>query len=989
VHSFIDGKALFFHPRITEFVKLMENTEAASEEIKTEPDAEPGTGTITVPKDFEKESKAYGSVLQNPMDIFTVSVCSFCSESFDHTTKLLYHMLHLHKANPVHFIIKHMRAKTVRCDHCSKPCMSPVTYALHSDQHTMKDKRPMECETCNRKYLTPIRFYTEDLCGDNAIPRNVKEFVNETIEKLKTLESGADIIGEKFSEGLTKHAKRPTINDIPRKYKKRKSLKKKKKHHTIPYDYGYEDEFIPRTVEDWVLNIPECLDIRVAISVCDRLEADLKMDEMLVESDEDEDGTSKPTSPGDQGEFADCNLATSYACTHCGEEFGTAWTLNVHHRNKHSEKINKCDVCKKNFITITDLEQHKLIHKIRPKTDVRPKNEVRSKTGNKSGDENWSGNESASENEEESENDSGDAESESDNELIDDSWIVDGSDAESETESENDNENVRISNNESEEEVGSEDGSQSEDNSRKNRRNSNRVLGKRRTGTSKRRMKSESENENISNEDSEEDISKRRTVRSKRRKSESENERISNYESESEDEEESEVESQSEHDSDIDNENVSKNKRKDINEIRRMKMRELMIERREKGKRKVKETREKISERRPSRSEKRKQEEAEAERRSSRSKTTTKRLIEEDDEEINEIKRMQIRELMMERKESGKRKREVEINGMRKRIRIKEMPLRENKTDVNEGDDSKEEQEDGQISKPHSNDELEDAEVHINNEVEDGEVIIQGSNWTKGQVLSTTEVSGDVHTVAKPGPWAGCRGSDKRRPKLNFENYRMPGDILKYNRQKIDYYYCPDCDDCDYDCQHEDHSVKIRVGDAEEHRTLMGHNRCKSTLEIRPQTGCKVSVASMAYSPLYGNKVRKLWKILAKNDMLTSESYEFADAQQCKVKDCDFKADTAMEIFKHIREQHIRMVKKLKIKIGGLEPNDDEEKEKKRPGPWSKTQPKMKKKATTDSSVEAESSADAAAAMDTSVERDDKNSLALDNPETPIPMDIT
>ena len=46
---------------------------------------------------------------------------------------------------------------------------------------------------------------------------------------------------------------------------------------------------------------------------------------------------------------------------------------------------------------------------------------------------------------------------------------------------------------------------------------------------------------------------------------------------------------------------------------------------------------------------------------------------------------------------------------------------------------------------------------------------------------------------------------------------------------------------------------------------------------------------SQAYSSVYGNKIRKLWKILAKNDMLTSTSYEFDNPQQCKVKDCNFK----------------------------------------------------------------------------------------------------
>lgn len=46
---------------------------------------------------------------------------------------------------------------------------------------------------------------------------------------------------------------------------------------------------------------------------------------------------------------------------------------------------------------------------------------------------------------------------------------------------------------------------------------------------------------------------------------------------------------------------------------------------------------------------------------------------------------------------------------------------------------------------------------------------------------------------------------------------------------------------------------------------------------------------SMSYSSVYGNKIRKLWKLLAKNDMLTSNSYEFDNPQNCKVKDCDYK----------------------------------------------------------------------------------------------------
>ena len=76
----------------------------------------------------------------------------------------------------------------------------------------------------------------------------------------------------------------------------------------------------------------------------------------------------------------------------------------------------------------------------------------------------------------------------------------------------------------------------------------------------------------------------------------------------------------------------------------------------------------------------------------------------------------------------------------------------------------------------------------------------------------------------------------------------------------------------------------------------------------------------------------------------------------------------------------------LKIKIGGTEP-DEEEYEKKKPGPWCKTKPKIKKKASPDPMVGSESSPNTAS--DTLVGSVDKNSLALDNTESPIPMDLT
>jgi hypothetical protein len=60
--------------------------------------------------------------------------------------------------------------------------MSPVTYALHQDQHEAADQ-PTVCPDCRRQYASPLKFYTLDKCGDNAIPKNVKMFVNNTVSR--------------------------------------------------------------------------------------------------------------------------------------------------------------------------------------------------------------------------------------------------------------------------------------------------------------------------------------------------------------------------------------------------------------------------------------------------------------------------------------------------------------------------------------------------------------------------------------------------------------------------------------------------------------------------------------------------------------------------------------------------------------------------------------------------------------------------------------
>jgi hypothetical protein len=63
------------------------------------------------------------------------------------------------------------------------------------------------------------------------------------------------------------------------------------------------------------------------------------------------------------------DFPTEYRCPLCHEEFPAAWSLNVHMRTKHLERAHHCRVCNKNFATITDLEQHTLVHQVRQRRE--------------------------------------------------------------------------------------------------------------------------------------------------------------------------------------------------------------------------------------------------------------------------------------------------------------------------------------------------------------------------------------------------------------------------------------------------------------------------------------------------------------------------------------------------------------------------------------------------------------------------------------------
>ena len=210
--------------------------------------------------------------------------------------------------------------------------MSPVTFALHADQHLLKT--PMTCPTCGKKFSSHMKYYTEDICGDNAIPRNVKLFVNNAANKLRNLEDNSDIIGENFSNNFSKYAKRATINELPREYRKLKKGKPKRKQKTATLTNVYQMyDHIPDTAEEWIINIPSMLDARISVSALDK-------------------------------QLSDARLQEDFDWTYPNGE-----TEEITFENKTPEKRIcprlECSQCKKYFVTMYDMEQHEAIHRFK------------------------------------------------------------------------------------------------------------------------------------------------------------------------------------------------------------------------------------------------------------------------------------------------------------------------------------------------------------------------------------------------------------------------------------------------------------------------------------------------------------------------------------------------------------------------------------------------------------------------------------------------
>ena len=179
-----------------------------------------------------------------------------------------------------------------------------------------------------------MKYYTEDICGDNAIPRNVKLFVNNAANKLRNLEENSDIIGENFSNNFSKYAKRATINELPRDYRKLKAGKPKRKQKTATLTNVYQMyDYIPDTAEEWIINIPSMLDARISVSALDKQLSDARLQEdfdWIYPNGETEDITFENKSP-----------------------------------EKRPAPRLECSQCKKYFVTMYDMEQHEAIHRFK------------------------------------------------------------------------------------------------------------------------------------------------------------------------------------------------------------------------------------------------------------------------------------------------------------------------------------------------------------------------------------------------------------------------------------------------------------------------------------------------------------------------------------------------------------------------------------------------------------------------------------------------
>jgi hypothetical protein len=114
-------------------------------------------------------------------------------------------------------------------------------------------------------------------------------------------------------------------------------------------------------------------------------------------------------------------------------------------------------------------------------------------------------------------------------------------------------------------------------------------------------------------------------------------------------------------------------------------------------------------------------------------------------------------------------------------------------------------------------------------------------------------------------------------------------------------YFCLDCESCaSSTCGHTTHSRRFFADfpALAEHSQRSGHRQSQPAANFL-QMGRHVRLADVAYSHVYGDKVRKHFKKM----VLANRLEVGADANiKCKVRGCNFEASY---IFSHIRDEHL------------------------------------------------------------------------------------
>ena len=130
-------------------------------------------------------------------------------------------------------------------------------------------------------------------------------------------------------------------------------------------------------------------------------------------------------------------------------------------------------------------------------------------------------------------------------------------------------------------------------------------------------------------------------------------------------------------------------------------------------------------------------------------------------------------------------------------------------------------------------------------------------------------------------------------------------------------YFCIDCEDCpdnspspsgepSGECDHTSHPRRVLkdIHAVSEHlKSAISDHRNKKFQPVQNFVNVKMRVrlCDLAYTEKYGNRIRKKFKKAAQGDIISRESFRIPI--KCKI--CCVVASNNLEVFRHIREEHL------------------------------------------------------------------------------------